>query len=73
MFLNEFGIFKIIILTLQTNKRITIMDLSDIKTLEDFQKEFLEIKSACEKEFVSVIKRVEIFDDNEVRIEFSNK
>ena len=49
------------------------MDLSDIKTLEDFQKAFLEIKSACEKEFNSMIKRVEIWDDNEVRIVFSNK
>jgi hypothetical protein len=49
------------------------MDLSGIKTLEDFQKAFLEIKSACEKEFDGVIKRVEIWDDNEVRIVFSNK
>ena len=49
------------------------MDLSDIKTLEGFQKAFLEIKSACEKELNSMIKRVEIYDDNEVRIVFSNK
>ena len=49
------------------------MDLSKLKTLEDFQKAFLEVKAACEKEIGSTIKHVEIFYDNDVRITFSNK
>ena len=48
------------------------MDLSKLKTLEDFQKAFLEVKGACEKEFGSRIKHVEIYFDDEIRITFSN-
>lgn len=49
------------------------MDLSELKKLEDFQKAFLEVKVACEKEFGSTIKHVEIFFDNDLCITFSNK
>ena len=49
------------------------MDLSETKTLKDFQEAFLEIKDACEKEIGSTIKHVEIFYDNDIRITFSNK
>ena len=49
------------------------MDLSELKKLEDFQKAFLEVKAACEKEIGSTIKHVEIWHDNDVRIIFSNK
>jgi hypothetical protein len=63
----------ILLVTLQTNKRINNMDLSETKTLKDFQEAFLEIKDACEKEIGSTIKHVEIFYDNDIRITFSNK
>ena len=49
------------------------MDLSKLKTLKDFQKAFLEVKAACEKEIGSTIKHAEIFYDDDVRITFSNK
>jgi hypothetical protein len=49
------------------------MDLSETKTLKDFQEAFLDVKNACEKEIGSTIKHVEIWHDNDIRITFSNK
>lgn len=73
IYLNGINNQRILLVNLQTNKRINNMDLSKTKTLKDFQEAFLEVKDACEKEIGSTIKHVEIFYDNDIRITFSNK